>query len=126
MRAWLDGMTRIGNTIEMQVGSGWIKGIIVNGERTGDGIVNMETADGKKYWCGVASSCYRKTEDSLGDLITQADRIRAMSDEELAEFINMVANDSIGTINGYGTKDYTEIWEERKPTLQWLKSEEKE
>ena len=57
---------------------------------------------------------------------TNADRIRAMSDEELAEFINMVANDSIGTINAYGTKDYTEIWEERKPTLQWLKSEVKE
>ena len=84
MVKWYD---RIGNTIEMLVGNGWIKGIIVNGERTGDGIINMENADGRKYWCGVASSCYRKTDDSLGDLITQADRIRSMSDEELAEFL---------------------------------------
>jgi hypothetical protein len=55
---------------------------------------------------------------------TNADRIRAMSDEELAEFINMVANDSIDTMVGY--KDYTEIWEDKEPTLQWLKSEAKE
>ena len=57
---------------------------------------------------------------------TQGDAIRSMSDEELAEFINMVANDSIDTMNAYGTKDYTEIWEDKEPTLQWLKSEAKE
>lgn len=86
MVKWYD---RIGNTIEMRVNNRWIKGTVINGERTGDGIVNMETANGKNYWCGVNTKgvWYRKCEDSLGDLITNADRIRSMSDEELAEFI---------------------------------------
>ena len=112
MVKWYD---RIGNPIEMQVGNGWIKGIIVNGYRTGDGIVTMETAEGKKYWCGVESGCYRKAEDSLRDLLTQADRIRSMSDEEMSTQLFPLL---------------LEVFEDGVPTeeefLKWLKSEAKE
>jgi Glu-tRNA(Gln) amidotransferase subunit E-like FAD-binding protein len=54
---------------------------------------------------------------------TNADKIRAMSDEELADFINTVANDSIDTITAYGTKSHTEIWEDKETTMYWLQSE---
>lgn len=54
---------------------------------------------------------------------TNADQIRAMSDAELAEFINTVAKDSIDTITAYGTKSHTEIWEDKENTLQWLEEE---
>ena len=54
---------------------------------------------------------------------TNADKIRSMSDAELAEFINTVANDSIDMITAYGTKSHTEIWEDKEPTMQWLQSE---
>ena len=54
--------------------------------------------------------------------ITNADRIRAMSDEELAEFIEQVSTDSMETIS-FGTKDYEEIWEHKETALQWLQSE---
>lgn len=93
MTKWYD---RIGNTIEMRVGNGWIKGIIVNGDRTGDGFINMETLDGKKYWCGVGGEYahFRKCDDSDGDLITNADKVRAMSDEEMAGFL-----ERFGTFN---------------------------
>ena len=86
MVKWYD---RIGNTIEMRVGRGWIKGTVIDGERTGDGIVNMETAEGRKYWCGVGTEgvYFKKCDDSVGDLITNADHIRSFSDEELAEFL---------------------------------------
>lgn len=86
MTKWYD---RIGNTIEMLIDGKWIKGIIVNGERSGDGIINMETLTGQKYWCGSAGEYihFRKCDDSDGDLLTNADRIRSMSDEELAEYI---------------------------------------
>jgi hypothetical protein len=73
-----------------------------------------------EYPCNV---CIHNAIDKFAPL-TNADRIRNMTDEELAEFINMVANDSIDTMVGY--KDYTEIWEDKDPTLQWLKSEVKE
>ena len=112
MIKWYD---RIGNTIEMLVGNGWITGIIVNGERTGDGIVNMETAEGRKYWCGVCSGCYRKTEDSLGDLLTNDDRINTMSAEEKAEWL--FEHDRITEKNGRLNKE---------ELLQWLKEEAKE
>lgn len=86
MTKWYE---RIGNTIEMCVDNKWIKGIIVNGPRTGDGIINMEDLTGKKYWCGVGGEGvhFRKCDDSDGDLITNADRIRQMTDEELAQII---------------------------------------
>lgn len=86
MTKWYD---RIGNTIEMCVCNKWIKGIIVNGPRTGDGIINMEDLTGKKYWCGSSGEGihFRKCDDSDGDLISNADRIRQMTDEELAVII---------------------------------------
>lgn len=75
--------------------------------------------DDSKYW--------RYSEDMLElyqqTKSTQADKIRAMSDQELAEFINMVAKDSMDTIAANGTKDYSEIWEDYEPTLQWLQEE---
>ena len=56
---------------------------------------------------------------------TNADRIRAMSDEELAEFIEQVSTDSMETIS-FGTKEYEEIWEHKETALQWLQSEVEE
>ena len=50
MTKWYD---RIGNTIEMNIDNQWIKGTIVNGYRTHDGLINMKTEDGKNCWCGV-------------------------------------------------------------------------
>lgn len=55
--------------------------------------------------------------------MTNADRIRNMSDEELTEFINNVSLESMDTIS-YGTKEYDEIWEHETSTLEWLRSEE--
>ena len=57
--------------------------------------------------------------------MTQADRIRSMSDEELAEFIEQVSTDSMETIS-FGTKEYEEIWEHKETALQWLQSEVEE
>ena len=51
--------------------------------------------------------------------MTQADRIRSMSDEELAEFIEQVSTDSMETIS-FGTKEYEEIWEHKETALKWL------
>ena len=56
---------------------------------------------------------------------TNADRIRAMSDEELAEFIEQVSTDSMETIS-FGTKEYEEIWEHKETALHWLQSEVEE
>ena len=56
---------------------------------------------------------------------TNADRIRAFSDEELAEFIEQVSTDSMETIS-FGTKEYEEIWEHKETALQWLRSEVEE
>ena len=93
MTKWYD---RIGNTIEMYVDEQWIKGTIVNGYRTHDGLVNMKTEDGQNYHCGVSNEYiyFRKCEESLGDLLTNADRIRNMSDEELAQWLTSVTNDA--------------------------------
>ena len=57
--------------------------------------------------------------------MTQADRIRAFSDEELADFIEQVSTDSMETIS-FGTKEYEEIWEHKETALQWLQSEVEE
>ena len=54
---------------------------------------------------------------------TNADRIRNMSDEELAEFIEQISTDSMETIS-FGTKEYKEIWERKETALEWLQSEE--
>ena len=56
---------------------------------------------------------------------TNADRIRSMSDEELAEFIEQVSTDSMETIS-FGTKEYEEIWEHKETALHWLQSEVEE
>ena len=56
---------------------------------------------------------------------SNADRIRSMSDEELAEFIEQVSTDSMETIS-FGTKEYEEIWEHKETALQWLQSEVEE
>lgn len=42
----------IGADAEMRVNGEWKQGKIVNGYRFQDGIVTIETADGKRYWCG--------------------------------------------------------------------------
>ena len=57
--------------------------------------------------------------------MTQADCIRAMSDDKLAEFIEQVSTDSMETIS-FGTKEYIEIWEHKETALQWLQSEVEE
>ena len=118
MVKWYD---RIGNSIEMKLFSDadslefeWVKGKVISGYRYQDGIIIMRAERGRIIWCGVESGCYRKTDDSLGDLITQADRIRAMSDEELAEYLS----DLIRNAHEYHTGEGD--W------LQWLKSEAKE
>ena len=86
MIKWYD---RIGNTIQMNVNGEWINGKIVDGYRTHDGCVNMETDTGRKIGCGASMEgvSFKKCNDSLGDLQTNADRIRSMSDEELAWFL---------------------------------------
>ena len=53
---------------------------------------------------------------------TNADRIRNMSDEELAEFIEQISTDSMETIS-FGTKEYKGIWERKETALEWLQSE---
>ena len=93
MTKWYD---RIGNTIEMNIDNQWIKGTIISGYRTHDGLINMKTEGGKNCWCGVDGEyiCFRMCDDSLGDLLTNADRIRSMSDEELAEWLTSITDDA--------------------------------
>ena len=129
MIKWYD---RIGNRIEMKLYEDsdkpdfeWVKGNVIEGYRYRDGIVSMKSDDGRIIWCGVESGDFRKSEDSLGDFISNADRIRSMSDEELAEFIEQISTDSMETIS-FGTKEYEEIWEHKETTLQWLQSEVEE
>lgn len=59
---------------------------------------------------------------------TNADRIRNMSDEELAEFIQKMANTCLVDFMGYADKDCDKIsckdCEAKAPTiLEWLQSE---
>lgn len=126
MIAWYE---RIGNRIEMKLYENadrpefeWVKGNVIEGYRYRDGIVHMISDDGRIIWCGVKSGDFRKSEDSLGDFISNADRIRSMSDEELEEFIEQISIDSMDTIS-FGTKYYEEIWEHKETALQWLQSE---
>ena len=119
-------------------------------EHTGDAldkaidIVNQEAGqynvmiDGEYCFqsCGCTEMCGKCSRIANGDTDyyesicafseqTNADRIRAMSDEELAEFIEQVSTDSMDTIS-FGTKDYEEIWEHKETALQWLQSEVEE
>lgn len=136
MIKWYD---RIGNTIEMRVGNKWVKGIIIDGYKTHAGAVNMETLSGRKYWCYVAFEDlqFRKCIDSDGDLITNADRIRAMSDEELAEKMMTHVNHEIIDIVPF-CKNLIECQEKlnagevipdeicKKCLSEWLQSESEE
>ena len=72
----------------------------------------------------VCNSCF-SYDKFIPIAITNADRIRAMSDDELAEFIEQVSTDSMETIS-FGTKEYEEIWEHKETALQWLQSEVEE
>ena len=118
MTKWYD---RIGNTIEMNIDNQWVKGTIVNGYRTHDGLINMKTEDGKNCWCGVNGEHihFRKCDDSLGDLLTNADRIRNMSDEELAEYICSISKCAPEYCPAYNVCMRTEHGTIKK----WLQSE---
>ena len=123
---WYD---RIGNRIEMKLYEDadksdfeWVKGSVIEGYRYKDGIVSMKSDDGRIIWCGVESGDFRKSEDSLGDFISNADRIHSFSDEELA--MNMMCPNE----NGLG-----EIECEKSDNcncyaciLKWLQSEVEE
>ena len=79
-----------------------------------------EDVSAKKYPC---SKCDSVTNDLFEPKKqTNADRIRSMSDEELAEFSEQISTDSMDTIS-FGTKDYEEIWEHKETALKWLQSE---
>lgn len=79
-----------------------------------------EDVSANKYPC---SKCDSVTNDLFEPKKqTNADRIRAMNDEELAEFIEQISADSMDTIS-FGTKDYEEIWEHKETALKWLQSE---
>ena len=106
----IDWYDRIGNRIEMKLYEDadksdfeWVKGNVIEGYRYRGGIVNMKSDDGRIIWCGVESGDFRKSEDSLGDFISNADRIRSMSDEELLDFICSIETydeGSVKTIEG--------------------------
>ena len=79
-------------------------------------------------WCPkISDSPDVEAERKCGyyKCMTQADRIRSFSDEELAEFIEQVSIDIMDTFS-FGTKDYEEIWEHKETALQWLQSEVEE
>ena len=114
---WYD---RIGNRIEMKLYEDsdkpdfeWVKGNVIEGYHYRDGIVSMKSDDGRIIWCGVESGDFRKSEDSLGDFISNADLIRSMSDEELAEHFSELIKD---TYENEYCKDVND-W------LNWLQSE---
>ena len=71
--------------------------------------------------CKECNGCKQNAVDNYKRM-TNADRIRSMSDEELAEFIEQISADSMDTIS-FGTKDYEEIWEHKETALKWLQSE---
>lgn len=80
---------------------------------------------GKNSRCNLyteISNYAEKCKDFKPKKQTNADRIRSMSDEELAEFIEQISTDSMETIS-FGTKEYEEIWEHKETALKWLQSE---
>lgn len=95
MIKWYD---RIGNSIEMKLYDTdepdscfeWVKGKVIKGYRYQDGIISMKSDDGRIIWCGCESADFRKTNESLGDFISNADKIRNMSDGELADMLHNV------------------------------------
>lgn len=105
VRSMINWYDRIGNRIEMKLYENadkldfeWVKGNVIEGYRYRDGIVSMKSDDGRIIWCGVESGDFRKSEDSLGDFISNADRIRSMSDEELATNMMCPNENGLGEI----------------------------
>ena len=124
MIKWYD---RIGNRIEMKLYEDsdkpdfeWVKGNVIEGYRYRDGIVSMKSDDGRIIWCGVESGDFRKSEDSLGDFISNADSIRSMSDEELAEFLCKVKSDYQWADHEFPSEEECGEW------VDWLQSEVEE
>ena len=89
---------------------------------------NCKEYDSIHEWCCcIEDSPHIDIERKCGLFVrkSNADRIRSMRDEELAEFIEQVSTDSMETIS-FGTKEYEEIWEHKETALQWLQSEVEE
>lgn len=130
---WYD---RIGNRIEMKLYEDsdkpdfeWVKGNVIEGYRYRDGIVSMKSDDGRIIWCGVESGDFRKSEDSLGDFISNADRIRSMSDKELEELIVGLCTHclaGIGACDCSGAKTQPCYEACGEITRKWLQSEVEE
>lgn len=132
MVKWYD---RIGNRIEMKLYEDadspefeWVKGNVIKGYRYQDGIVSMKSDDGRIIWCGVETSDFRKSDESLGDFISNADRIRSMSDEELADYIFGVSVHEKPCVLCSDDCDFCELTDEecKNRTLKWLQSEVEE
>ena len=130
MIAWYD---RIGNSIEMKLYENadrpefeWVKGNVIEGYRYRDGIVSMKSDDGRIIWCGVSSGDFRKSEDSIGDFISNADRIREMSDEELADFIRELNESCIAGAGMVDCSNNTDCIDCKGVVLEWLQSEVEE
>jgi hypothetical protein len=107
MTNWYD---RIGNEIKMLVPVDHgqyvaIVGTVYAGYRYKDGIVSMHGEDGTDYHCYVESWTLQKTEKTLPDLLTNADKIRNMTDQELNTFLwKWKINSISGFITGGGAK----------------------
>ncbi len=89
--------------------------------------VNESFYDGLAYAYGEALSIVSEVEAEYGNPKTNADRIRAMSDEELAEFLPIVSNclcrptdKCMNTICNRGECEKT-----KECALGWLKAEAK-
>ena len=87
-------------------------------------ITTAISAEGRVVMQNAIDKFKAEVRKELG-VQSNADRIRSMSDEELAEFIEQVSTDSMETIS-FGTKEYEEIWEHKETALQWLQSEVEE
>lgn len=53
-----------GAEIEMFIDGKWTRGKVVNGYRFRDGLITMETVEGRRVWCGEASGAWREPERS--------------------------------------------------------------
>ena len=83
---------------------------------------------GVSVWYGEAISILSDMVRDNDNKQTNADRIRNMSDEELAELIQKMANTCLVDFMGYADKDCDKIsckdCEAKAPTiLEWLQSE---
>lgn len=91
-------------------------------EKILDRLVSEVTADTtSEYDNGIKSAISIVQEVTKEYNITNGDKIRSMSDDELAEFIEQVSTDIMDTIS-FGTKNYEEIWEHKEVVLKYLQS----